>query len=169
MRNLILGVLVVFGSVAAGAQQQPMSGGSHGMGKMDGMKNMMSTEQKIANATSAAPREISAKATILDWPAKEGDEPAVLRQGSNGWTCLPDMPQSEGNDPLCLDEPWMRWVKAYMSKTAPNVGRVGIGYMTAPGGGWGSNTDPYAMKQTMDNHWGHHQPHLMIVVPEMNQ
>jgi RES domain-containing protein len=31
----------------------------------------------------------------------------------------------------------------------------------------GSNTDPYAMKQTMDNQWGHHKPHMMIVVPDV--
>jgi len=38
--------------------------------------------------------------------------------------------------------------------------------MLAPGGAWGSNSDPYGMKETADNHWGHHQPHLMILVPD---
>lgn len=54
-----------------------------------------------------------------------------------------------------------------MSKTAPKLSHVGIGYMVAPDGGWASNTDPYAMKQTADNHWAHHEPHLMIVVPDL--
>ena len=79
----------------------------------------------------------------------------------------PDMPDTEGNDPACLDEPWMQWVEAYMSKTRPRLTHVGGGYMIAPGGGWGSNTDPYAMKQTGDNRWGHHEPHLIIVVPDV--
>jgi hypothetical protein len=168
MRNLIVAAMIVSVSIAAAAQQNPHQTGSHDMAaSMPMMKKMMTTEQKIANAMSAAPASISGKATILDWPAKEGDKPAVLKQGSNGWSCLPDMPQSEGNDPMCLDQPWMQWVDAYMSKKTPGLSRVGVGYMIAPGGGWGSNTDPYAMKQMPDNHWGHHKPHVMIVVPDL--
>jgi len=131
------------------------------------MASKMTREQKIANAMSAAPASVSANATILDWPAKEGDAPPVLRKGTNGWSCLADMPETEGNDPMCLDGPWMKWVEAYMSKTAPMVGSVGIGYMIAPGGAKASNSDPYAMKATSDNHWAHHPPHMMIVVPDL--
>ena len=127
----------------------------------------MTREQKIANALSAAPASVSAKATILDWPAKEGAAPTVLRAGTNGWSCLSDMPDTHGNDPMCLDEPWMKWVEAYMSKTAPKISRVGIGYMMAPGGSHGSNTDPYAMAESAGNQWAHHPPHMMIVVPDL--
>jgi hypothetical protein len=67
---------------------------------------------------------------------------------------------------MCLDETWMKWLEAYLSHTMPNIARVGIGYMLAPGGAWGSNSDPFATKETPDNHWGHHQPHMMIVVPD---
>ena len=142
MRSFIVGVVVVSAAVAAGAQQKHES---HPMAaKMTTMK-MMTAAEKISNAMSAAPPSISGKATILDWPAKEGDKPAVLRMGSNGWSCLPDMPDTEGNDPACLDEPWMQWVDAYMGKKTPALTHVGVGYMTAPGGSWGSNTDPYAM------------------------
>jgi hypothetical protein len=59
---------------------------------------MMTKEQKVANAMTAAPAAVSGKATILDWSAKEGDQPAVLRQGSSGWNCLPDMADSQRND-----------------------------------------------------------------------
>jgi hypothetical protein len=51
----------------------------------------MTKAQKIANALSAAPASISAKAAILDWPAKEGAAPETLRAGTNGWTCFPDI------------------------------------------------------------------------------
>jgi hypothetical protein len=169
MRNLIIVAAIVSGSIALGAQQNPMPSESHHMS--DSMPKMkmktMTTAEKIANAMSAAPPSIAGKATILDWPAMEGGQPTVLQTGTNGWSCLPDMPQSEGNDPMCLDQPWMQWVEAYLSKKAPNLSRVGLGYMIAPGGGWASNTDPYAMKQTLDNQWGHHKPHVMIVVPDV--
>jgi hypothetical protein len=39
--------------------------------------------------------------------------------------------------------------------------------MIAPGGGMASNSDPYAMAETADNHWGLHKPHMMIVVPDL--
>jgi|SRR5262249_28930655 len=127
----------------------------------------MTKAQKIASAVSAAPASISAKATVLDWPAKEGDKPVTLRAGTNGWTCFPDMPDSKGNDPMCVDGVWMKWVEAYLAHKTPEITGVGVGYMVAPGGAWGSNTDPFGMKETADNHWGHHQPHLMILVPDL--
>jgi len=162
MRAVILSIVAVAGSITVAAQDaKPMP---HHMAS--NMRTMTNT-QKIANAMTAAPMSIAAKATILDWPADEKSQPTMLRAGTNGWTCLPDMPDTKGNDPMCMDEPWMKWVEAYMAKRTPNVGHVGIGYMLAPGGAWGSNTDPYAMKETVDNHWGHHNPHMMIVVPDI--
>jgi hypothetical protein len=137
------------------------------MDKMSMAGPMMTKDQKIANALTAAPASVASKATIVDWPTKEGETPAVLRPGTSGWTCLPDMPDTEGNDPMCLDKPWMTWVAAYLSHTAPQISAVGIGYMTAPGGAWGSNTDPYAKAKTAENHWGHHAPHVMILVPDL--
>jgi hypothetical protein len=126
----------------------------------------MTKAQKIANAMTAAPSAISAGTTVLDWPATEGAAPEVLRAGGNGWSCFPDMPESKGNDPMCLDETWMKWADAYFAHKTPDVTRVGIGYMIGAGGAWGSNSDPFAMHETPDNHWGHHDPHVMILVPD---
>ncbi|HEX6307980.1 MAG TPA: hypothetical protein VFZ69_07320 [Longimicrobiales bacterium] len=125
-----------------------------------------SADAKIREAMSAAPASISAQATILDWPATEGGDPVVLRQGSNGWTCLPDLPVTDGSDPQCLDETWIGFIQAYLKKETPRLARVGIGYMMAPGGAHNSNTDPYATGRTPDNDWGHDPPHLMLVVPD---
>jgi len=127
----------------------------------------MTKAQKLANARSAAPASISGKATIFDWPDKEGAMPPVLQAGSNGWNCFPDMPETKGNDPMCVDATWMKWIDAYLAHSSPRITSVGIGYMMASGGGWGSNSDPFAMSQTADNKWGHHNPHLMILVPDL--
>ncbi len=156
-------------TVALGARQQatkPAAG--HDMGRMmdSGMGVKMTKAQKIASALTAAPSSIADKATILDYPSKEGMAPEVLRPGTNGWNCFPDMPDTKGNDPMCIDESWMKWIDAYLTHKPVQISSVGIGYMLAPGGGWGSNTDPYALKETMDNHWTHAGPHLMIVVPD---
>ena len=39
---------------------------------------------EIKSAMSAGPETLSGKATIMDWQGK------VIREGTNGWTCLPD-------------------------------------------------------------------------------
>lgn len=167
-----LGLAVGLLTVALSAGQQtstPMMGHDMPMARGDATRPggmTMSTADKIANAMTAAPAVVSAKAAVLDWPATEGGAPVVLRQGQNGWSCFPDMPLTNGNDPMCLDGTWLKWMEAYLAQKAPEITRVGIGYMMAPGGAWGSNTDPFAMKETADNHWGHHSPHMMIVVPD---
>lgn len=123
-------------------------------------------DAKIANAVSAAPPAVSAQATVMDWPATEGGPMVTLREGRNGWTCLPDFPVTKGNDPMCLDETWMGLMHAVMTRTAPTVTRPGVGYMLAPGGAWASNTDPYATEATPDNDWGFDGPHIMMVFPD---
>src|SRR6266480_7944668 len=63
-----------------------------------------SDAKKRADAMSAAPAEISKHATIMDWPAKDGDQPRQLRAGTNGWVCFPSTPsefgKASGGDPM---------------------------------------------------------------------
>ncbi|MBX6366102.1 MAG: hypothetical protein IRZ00_19820 [Gemmatimonadetes bacterium] len=125
-----------------------------------------SREARISNAMAAAPPEISAKATIMDFPATPGGAPVELRKGSNGDVCYPDMPETEGNDPMCVDESWQRWIDAYEAKQPPHITKPGIAYMTAPGGAYGSNTDPFATKPTPTNEWGFDGPHLMLLATD---
>lgn len=123
-------------------------------------------QEKIESAMSAAPPSISQQATIRDWPANPGEEMPLLREGSNDYTCLPDIPDTPGNDPMCLDAPWMKWAEAWMNKQELTVDRMGFGYMLQGGAGE-SNTDPYAEGPTEDNEWIEEGvPHLMIIVPD---
>ncbi|WP_146110090.1 hypothetical protein [Salinibacter sp. 10B] len=123
-------------------------------------------EAKIRSAMSAAVPSIAEKATIKDWPSEPGGKMVTLREGSEDWTCLPDMPDTPGNDPMCLDAPWMTWADAWMNKTEPQITKMGFGYMLQ-GGTPESNTDPYAEGPTSDNEWmDTGVPHLMILAPE---
>jgi hypothetical protein len=128
----------------------------------------MTHQQKIANAMSAAPAEISRNATIKDWPTKEGGELRVLRQGSNDWVCLPDDPSTSGNDPMCLDREWQQWAQAYMAKTKPQIQQAGIAYMLNTNAEV-SNTDPYATGPTPHNQWHKIGPHIMLLMPDPTQ
>ena len=54
----------------------------------------------------AAPESISEKATIMD------ADGTILRQGSNGWHCLPIAGAPGSVHPMCNDAVWMRLMKA---------------------------------------------------------
>jgi hypothetical protein len=124
-------------------------------------------DASIRNAMSAAPSSIADAATILDWPAAPGAEMAVLRKGSAQWTCFPAMPSTPGNDPMCVDGPWLAWMNAYASRTEPNTSRMGFGYMLQMNDSPYSNADPYAEGPTDDNERKRTDvPHLMILVPD---
>jgi hypothetical protein len=113
---------------------------------------------------SAAPRAVAKDATILDYPAQEGSEPAVLRKGTNDWTCFPDDPSTPANDPMCLDKVSMAWAQAWMSKQEPKLAGPGIAYMLQ-GGGSASNTDPFAKKPPAGETWMKEAPHIMVFSP----
>ena len=130
----LLTAFLVAGQQSGQQTSKPMQG--HDMSMAASKSDMKMTKaQKIANAIAAAPAGVTSKATILDWPSKEGMAPEVLRAGTNGWSCFPDLPDTKGNDPQCVDEPWMNWLQAYIAKKTPQITRVGIGYMMASGAG----------------------------------
>ncbi len=116
-------------------------------------------DPKIDEALSAAVPTIAANATVVDWDG------TVLREGSNGWTCMPTPPQLDGDAPMCLDGPWMSWADAWMNKTTPELDRVGFAYMLRGDGGV-SNSDPYASDPEAVDDWVQAGPHLMVLAPD---
>lgn len=116
-------------------------------------------EELIKIAMSAAPARVAKDATIVV-PGADGSL-RTLRKGTNGFTCLPDNPDSPGPDPMCMDKNSMEWAFAWMQHKLPPAGKVGLMYMLA-GGSDASNTDPYATKPA-DSHWLETGPHMMIV------
>ena len=116
----------------------------------------------IENALSAAPAVLAEGAAVADW---EGN---VLREGTNGYTCLPDPPDQEGNSPMCLDQAWLAWAAAWTNgEDPPAVESVHFGYMLQ-GDAPVSNVDPYATGPTEDNEWlgaGVVGAHIMLLAP----
>ena len=70
--------------------------------------NEKTTQEIIEIATESAPANISSEATVL---AADG---SVLREGSNGWTCMPGTPPNENVNPMCVDPAWQNWLQEYM-------------------------------------------------------
>jgi hypothetical protein len=113
-----------------------------------------------ASAESAAPASLAHSAAIM--VADASGAMKVVRQGTNGWTCIPDDPQTPGPDPMCMDGNAAKWVQAMLGHKPPPNGTPGVMYMLE-GGTDASNTDPYAKKPTAQNDWIKTGPHIMIV------
>jgi hypothetical protein len=113
-----------------------------------------------ASAQSAAPASISAHAAIAQVDEKGAMQ--SIREGTNGWTCMPDNPVTPGPDPMCFDANAGKWVAAWVGHKPPPENVVGLVYMLE-GGTDASNTDPYATKPTADNDWVKTGPHIMVV------
>lgn len=140
-RNRAL-LLVVIGTVAVGlARSAPVAS-----------QDDADTAVKITNAMSAAPSTVSANATILDNEMDDAGKFIVLREGSNGWYCLPDALGTPGPDPWCFDHTWLDWAYAFTAGEEPNTQVVGLAYMLQ-GGSDASNTDPFATEPAAGDEW----------------
>ena len=124
-----------------------------------GNPRQSSDAQLIASAMRAAPAGVGRQATIM--VMQPDGTMRTLRQGSNGFTCIPDAPATPGPDPMCADKAAMGWVHAWLTHATPPSGKVGLMYMLE-GGTDASNTDPYASKP-QGNHWIKTGPHVMVV------
>ncbi len=113
----------------------------------------------MRSARSAAPSSISANATIMDWNLN------VVSRGANEWTCLPDRPDTAGNDPWCVTAPWLDFLEAHRNGTDPTYTEIGFAYMMQ-GDTPVSNADPFAVEETGPEDWiTDLGPHLMMVMP----
>jgi hypothetical protein len=116
---------------------------------------------ELVGAEGAGPASLSKNATIMDRDGK------VVREGTNGWTCMPDNPNTPGTDPICMNEPWLNFRDAVKNKKKPAYTQVGIAYMLQ-GDTAVSNTDPYAKAPKPGDEWVEGLgAHIMILVPSV--
>ena len=112
------------------------------------------TQAKIARAMSAGPDDIAKSARIVDTDA-EG-KTVVLREGNNGFTCMPGNPKVVGQPPMCVDAASLQWfadAKAHKPKPTNTV--PGVTYMLA-GATQRSDSDPNDTTSTpieVGPHW----------------
>ena len=116
--------------------------------------NGETTEVKISRAISAGPANVTSGARIVDSDAQ--GKMVVLRQGNNGFTCMPGNPKVVGEPPMCVDEASRQWfadAKAHKPKPTNTV--PGITYMLA-GATQRSDSDPHdttSMPIEVGPHW----------------
>ena len=117
-----------------------------------------SDAEYIAQALSAAPEAV-AKAAAVVRMEKDG-KITTLREGKNGFSCM----VIGGGEKMCADANSMEFFDAW-AKHQPPPNKLGLTYMLSGYDVGGSNTDPYAMSKTADNHWVVTGPHVMILGP----
>lgn len=112
------------------------------------------TQAKIALAMSAGPADIAMAARIVDTDAQE--TMVVLREGTNGWTCMPGNPKVVGRPAMCEDAASMQWSADFEAhKPKPTNTVPGITYMLA-GATQRSDSDPHdttSMPIDVGPHW----------------
>lgn len=116
--------------------------------------------QLIASAERAAPAAVAKGAAVVAMDANGNMR--TLREGHNGWTCMPDSPATPGPDPMCMDKNALEWAMAWVGHKTPASGKVGFMYMLQ-GGTDASNTDPHATKPGAGGDWIKTGAHVMIV------
>lgn len=113
-----------------------------------------STEARIARAMSAGPTNIATAARIID-NDPQGNM-VVLREGNNGFTCMPGDPTMIGEPPMCTDIAAMQWAADFKARRSKPTNTVpGIIYMLA-GATQRSDSDPYdttSQAITVGPHW----------------
>ncbi len=114
----------------------------------------------IPSAMSAAPPAVASASTIVTIGAD--GQMQTIRAGTNGFTCMPDNPETPGPDPMCVDANAMDWAMAWIGHKPPPTDKPGVMYMLA-GGTDASNTDPYAKAPTAGGDWIKTGAHLMLV------
>lgn len=67
-------------------------------------------QKLIHSAMRAAPKSVSGQATIVVM-GLEG-QMRTVREGTNGFTCMPDNPSTPGPDPMCMDKAAWEWAGA---------------------------------------------------------
>ena len=125
----------------------------------NGLDTSETSEAKIERAMSAGPPEIARSAKIIDKDPQ--GRTVVLREGSNGFTCMPGDANSIGDPPMCADGPSMQWAADFAAhKPKPTNTVPGITYMLA-GASQRSDSDPYDRTSPPINVG----PHWMIMWP----
>lgn len=157
---------LAFAALVTACNSKPASNDMGATANVGSDKAGAHPDDPIASAESAAPASIAKSAAIMAVDADGAMK--MLREGKNGWTCMPDSPATPGPDPMCMDANALKWAEAWIGHKTPPPGVVGLMYMLE-GGTDASNTDPYATAPTEGSDWVKTGPHLMVVgAPSLN-
>ena len=161
MSHSKLAMLLISGAIlaCAGCDSQKAAV-NNADGNEAAAKTAVDHKDPVQSAMAAAPQSIAGDATVIQ--ASADGSMKTLREGKNGWTCMPDNPATPGHDPMCMDANALKWAQAWMAHKDPPANNVGLMYMLA-GGSDASNMDPWGTKPEEGHKWVETGPHVMVV------
>ena len=137
---------------------------SHSHSHDDSDHKHYSNQEIMEIAMLAAPENVSGNATIM---AADG---AILKEGTNGWVCMPGSPPNENVNPMCVDPAWQNWLQEYMKAVNGEAyeydsesASFGVSYMLV-GDIAVDNNEPFNRDQSKGV-WVAERPHLMLLLP----
>ncbi len=120
---------------------------------------------KVAEALSAGPDWLAGLATVAEWPLVDTAQFAIVRPGTGGWTCFPDLPLSPRPDPLCADDRFLQWITLWRARgAAPALGAMGVAYVYR-GMQVASAADPLKIRPDSGKAWVDLPPAVLIAMP----
>ena len=137
---------------------------SHSHSHDDSDHKHYSNQEIMEIAMLAAPENVSGNATIM---AADG---AILKEGTNGWVCMPGSPPNENVNPMCVDPAWQNWLQEYMKAVNGEAyeydsesASFGVSYMLV-GDIAVDNNEPFNQDQSKGV-WVAERTHLMLPLP----
>src|SRR5206468_9985212 len=118
-------MLLVAGAVIAlgACNKAGTTAADHSTASTETKSAAASSNDPVASAEAAAPAALAHNASIVTVDAKGAM--TTVRKGTNGWTCMPDAPDTPGPDPMCFDANAAKWVQAWAGHQAPPDGTPG--------------------------------------------
>lgn len=121
------------------------------------------TQLLIDSAKSAAPPLVAEGATV-GYPNEDGSL-NVIKEGDNGYLCFPDDPNTDANDPSCLDGEGAKLIDAWLSGGTPAYDGPGVIYALQQTQ-FASTTDPTVMAPPEGKDWTYLGPAVFMVSPD---
>ncbi len=152
----VLGILLLSGISFVSAQE----GSTEDKG---GLVPKLSRNDQIMLAMSAAPESIARNAAIV---AFDGNGSLItVKEGTNQFTCLPDLPDTPKADPVCADTNAKQFLTSMLkNEPRPANQAPGIAYMANGGQHW-EKDGKVLMKEAAGAKLVDEPPHWMITWP----
>lgn len=152
--TVFIGILLLLIGALSSAQDDP----SGGTGDRGGLFPKLSKAEQIRLAMSAAPESIARNATVM--AIDPGGQLVLVKEGTNGFTCLPDLPNTPKADPVCADRNAKQFLSSMLnSDPRPANREPGVAYMANGGQHWEKggrvimNEEPGATLVDEPPHW----------------
>ncbi len=150
---VLLGMLLLAGGSFVSAQEETTE-------DKGGMVPKLSESDQIRLAMSAAPESIARNAAIM--VTDQSGQWVTVKEGTNSFTCLSDLPGTPKADPICMDPNAKQFISSMLkNEPSPSNKQPGVAYMANGGQHW-EKEGKVLMKEEAGAKLVDEPPHWMV-------